>query len=517
MAGALREMLAFFGVEVDDKQLDGAGKKMERLVGVAEKAAGLIGLAFGLREVGEFITGQVEAAATLAHTSDMLGIAVGDLQAFQYAAATAGISAEESTNAIRFLNKNIGEAATKGGDGAAAFSKLGVQLKDASGKIRPTNDIIADVADGFAKLPDPAVKTATAMGIFGRAGARMIPLLNKGSAGLAELSKEFEELGGGIDEEFIAAAEDAEHQMAKMDLASKGLKSTLASALLPTFVKVVGWVTQTVASLRAFSEHSYIVQTGLSTLGVVALGLVAIWGVLNFEILLVVLAIGLLVLIVDDVYTAFKGGRSVIGDFLDSIFGLGASSVMFNTLKTWVHETMIQFSLLGDELGAIGGAASDMTNEVLHALKIRTDAEYEAKKAENAKAADARHLHTNALDNEWDDTVAAAPKLFDTIDQNENAYAQSQPDIGPAENKLNWYHRSGASVANAGGQQYVPPPMGAEAGPYTQNVTQTANVVVNAPGGDPKAVSRAAASGTRQALSDTHEDDFAGSPTGGGH
>lgn len=360
MSSALRELIAFFGVEVDDKKLDHAGEKMEGLASLAERVGATIGLAFGLHEIGEFIKGQVEVGAELLHTSEILGLSIGNLQAFQYAAANAGLGADEANTALRFLNKNLGEAATKGGDAAQAFQKLGVKIKGANGQTRPTQDILADVADGIRKLPGPAEKTAKAMEIFGRAGARMIPLLNKGSKGIDEFYREFEKLGGGIDEEFVEAAEEGEHQMNKLNLAFKGAKATIASALLPAFTWAVSSVTDVVTWFRELSKHSYIVQTALASLAVIVGILAVVWAALNFEVFLVLLAVALLVLAVDDIYTAFAGGKSVIGDFIDSILGIGATKeivevvrAVFRQFTDDMHDLWFATKLLINALGGL--------------------------------------------------------------------------------------------------------------------------------------------------------------------
>ncbi len=350
---ALRELIAFFGVQVDDKPLEHANERMDKLAETATRAGELIGLAFGIKEIGEFITKQIELGAELAHTSEILGLSVEQLQGFQYAAANAGLGADEANTALRFLNKNLGAAAEGGGDGAATFAKLGVQIKDATGNIRPTSDILTDVADGFTKLKSPAEKTATAMSIFGRAGARMIPLLNKGSKGIEELREEFDALGGGVSEEFVHQAEEGEHSLIKLRLVGKGLASTVASALIPAFTSIVEKVAAAAGWFRKFSEHSYIVQTALATLGAISAGLALTWAIMNIEVILAVAAIALLVLIVDDVYTAFKGGKSVIGDFIDSLFGVGTTQAVVQALAAAVM-------LLWGDLGMLWQAAMDL-------------------------------------------------------------------------------------------------------------------------------------------------------------
>ena len=360
---ALRELLVFFGAEVDDKQLDRAGEKMEHLASIAENVGAAIGLAFGLKEIGEFVKGQVEVGAELLHTSEMLGLTVGDLQAFQYAAANAGLGADEATTAMRFLNKNLGEAATKGGDSAAAFEKLGVHIKDANGQVRPTQDILSEVADGFVKLPGPAEKTAKAMEIFGRAGSKLIPLLNKGSKGIDEFYTEFEKLGGGIDEEFVQAAEEGEHQMNKLNLVWKSSKATIANALLPAFTWLVSSMTEAVSWLRQLSTHSNFLQVALWSLAAVTGALALIWAVLNIEIIAVVVVFALIVLAIDDIYTAFTGGKSVIGDFIDSIFGVGATQAVVGALKGGFDEVITALGGAWDAAKALVGAFGSVDDQ----------------------------------------------------------------------------------------------------------------------------------------------------------
>ena len=531
MAGALRELIAFFGVQVDDKPLDAAGKKMEGLAKNAERAAGLIGIAFSLKEIGEFITGQIEMAAELAHTSVMLGLSVGDLQAFQYAASTAGLSVEESTNAVRFLNKNIGEAATKGGEGATAFQKLGVHLKDAGGNIRPTNDILAEAADGFTKLKSPAEKTAMAMTIFGRAGARMIPLLNKGSAGIGELSAEFEKLGGGIDEEFIEQAEQGEHALAKLSLVGRGLKSTIASALLPGFMALVDKAVAAGAAFRAFAEHSYIVQDALVTLGGVALTLAGVWAVMNWEVLAVAVAVAILVLAVDDVYTAFRGGKSVIGEFIDDIFGIGATKVVFQNLHAWINRSMAVVRMLGDGFRNVGLSIKEAVTGIAVGTGAMSFADYKKAQDDIAKSRAGIIADEWKQEHAWDD--AKPDDMAKSIGQNEDEYAKyvASGDIGPKESKSDWYRHSGRSASGVSDEietveaPYIRRPMTATAyappgagggGDSHSETHQEVNVTVT--GGDnPRDTGKKVGQAAAKALKDTHEDDYDGSPSGGGH
>ena len=61
------------------------------------------------------------------------------------------------------------------------------------------------VADSFSKFRDGATKTAIAIALFGRAGADMIPVLDKGSAGIKEMEARVRELNPNLDADTLAA------------------------------------------------------------------------------------------------------------------------------------------------------------------------------------------------------------------------------------------------------------------------------------------------------------------------
>lgn len=70
------------------------------------------------------------------------------------------------------------------------------------------NQLLASQADRFASFADGAGKTAEALRIFGKSGADLIPLLNLGSKGLADATKEAERFTTIIDSQTAATADE---------------------------------------------------------------------------------------------------------------------------------------------------------------------------------------------------------------------------------------------------------------------------------------------------------------------
>lgn len=168
-----------------------AGKVSGGLKGLAGAAGGLSGalgslvpLATGAG-LAAMAKGAIDAADNMNDLSQKTGVSVESLSKFQQAANASGTSIEGVGAAMIKLSKGMTTGKMPAID---ALNELGINAKDASGKLKGTDQIMLEVADKFAKMPDGAQKTALAMQLFGKAGADMIPMLNGGSKAITDLS-----------------------------------------------------------------------------------------------------------------------------------------------------------------------------------------------------------------------------------------------------------------------------------------------------------------------------------------
>ena len=337
--GALREILAALVVNVDDKALKDGQKSVAGFIGTLKNAGTAIGLAFGVTKIKSFIDGQIAAAAALRRSSTTLGIGTQALQQFQLAAELAGVEGDSMTTALRFLNRNLSEAAHGSAEVSKQFASVGIATRDGRRQIRSAGDVLEELSDKVAALKTPAEKTELAMRLLGRGGAALIPLLTKGSAAFADARAEVVKLGGGLSEAFIAKAKEASRAQHELDFALVGLKSEIALELLPAFLSAVTTFTQwTVEIKRATGGigifkgalEAFAVVAGVKTVAILA-GLVkslaavtvgaaragaaflATWG----EVLLPVTAV---LAAVDILYYALTG-KSLHGVVWDWLFG----------------------------------------------------------------------------------------------------------------------------------------------------------------------------------------------------
>lgn len=130
----------------------------------------------------------INLGADLNDLRQKTGVAVETLARFKPAAETGGTSLEGLAVALKKLGQNVVEAGKGGKDQINAFKALGVTFQDATGKIRPTDQLLLDLSDKFSQLPDGAQKSALAVSLFGKSGADLIPFLNKGRDELEKFS-----------------------------------------------------------------------------------------------------------------------------------------------------------------------------------------------------------------------------------------------------------------------------------------------------------------------------------------
>jgi hypothetical protein len=317
------------------------------------------------------VAAELEDAAHLQDLAERLDVSADSIKAFGFAAKGAGIDLDTAAHALGLLQRNLGQAELggkgKGGDKGAAFRKLGIDIKDAAGHARPLNDVLLDVSEKFAGLPDQQQRAAYAMQMFGREGRLLVPVLAQGREKLKELFAESRELGSGLGGDFYKRSKLAREEFEHFGYAIQSIKERIAAVALPIIIKLGEWLTQVAGAVVNFTKTTNVLETAMiaisafvstkvvGTLGALAeaLGLVratALETLAAFaEFLLPVAAVTALYLLFDDFYTLMTGGKSVIGDVLDKLFGIG-------TAKKFVVDIKEAFSALIDVLKNVGDA-----------------------------------------------------------------------------------------------------------------------------------------------------------------
>lgn len=208
------------------------------LVGIKGLVGTLIGGAFALA-IKDAVGFAAEFGDQMIKTAQKTGVAVEELSGLKYAADLSGTSLSGLQNGFKFLSKSMVEAGDAAGEKAKLFNALGIATKDAAGNMRPVGDVMNDLADKFAAMPDGAQKSTLAMQLLGRAGVEMIPYLNQGATGIKGLEEEAKLFGVTISEKFGRQAEAYQDNIERIGKISDGLKITIGEALIPALDAVI--------------------------------------------------------------------------------------------------------------------------------------------------------------------------------------------------------------------------------------------------------------------------------------
>lgn len=294
-----------------------------------------------------FTTHAAEQVAGLADVSEALGVSVQSLQAYGFAAANAGVSQGELNQSLNFLNRNLASAADGAKEPAAAFAKLGISAKELKGL--QIEEAFPKIADGFMKIDNPAKRTQLAMELFGRSGAKLIPMLAEGAESLEAFKKKAQDLGIITDPATVKMFKALDDSLAVLSLTFTGTTRRIAAALGPLVQQLVnlfqgflesdnwksiistisafgrtlvgaftlatraslGLVDALVALVKKMGEANPIFMTLALSVGALALAFAA-------PSVAILVLVGLLAVLAEDLNAFFAGQDSAIGRLVES-------------------------------------------------------------------------------------------------------------------------------------------------------------------------------------------------------
>ncbi len=386
----VRELLTRLGIRVDDKGFKKADKSIKNTIGGLKGLVGALVGGFVVRGIGRFITSQIDLADNIGKTATQLGIGVEALQEFRFAADLAGVEAAKFDQALALLQKNAFDAATGSKEFADDFKKLGISVKDANGDLKDGPTLILEMADGIAALDNESEKVAIALSLMGRSGRQLLPLFTDGAKGIEAMRKEARELGFILGEEDVRAAEDAKDELTRFGRVVQGMKNQVFLAVLPSITQFTRGLINLGKGFVTFLRDTGLVKVGLLLLGAAALGAGAAMLIAFAGPLLVAAKAALIflafALVLDEIMTLFAGGQTVVGLFIDEIFGLGAADEFVKNHRAGVDSmaqswddadgsvigflstlagAQLDFKSVGDTLRGLGATAFDVGSEIV--------------------------------------------------------------------------------------------------------------------------------------------------------
>lgn len=281
------------GVKQAESRVAVLGRSMQRL-GASMALVG-IGLALAIR-------GNLNAADEMGKAAQRVGMGVEDLSQLKHAADLSGVSMEQLETGLKSLARNMV-------DNAGRFTDLGIKVRDSAGNMRPMQDVLADVADVLAKMPDGAERTATAMALLGKSGSDLLPMMSDGAEGLRKAAEEANKLGIVITPEMAASAQTFNDNLDRLGAALRGVMMQITAELAPIMERISGALVSLASGFGNLPEPlkkflaGVVGITGALLLALIPVGLmVSALSALSAPVVLVVAGLGLLAVRVADLW-----------------------------------------------------------------------------------------------------------------------------------------------------------------------------------------------------------------------
>lgn len=361
MAAIQNELVTNFAFTGNISKLTQYNSSFQDALGLMTKGIGVV-TALQSALTG-FATAQLQSIDAMGQLSKETATSVEFLQEMGYVASVNGGSVEALQDSVRGLSERIGEyASMDSGEGKAIFEKLGIAVKGANGEVKNAEVIMEELRGKFKNISKvEQVSIAQKLGI----NKGMLQTLNLTNDEIDTLKKRVRSIG-------VVTTEQSQSVMAFNDaittsnMALGGISRQIALGMLPNMMNMVSTfndflfansdlitngLSKTIYWLQGVIDA--ITNTGKAILKGVdyfiglenaayLLGAAILYVnralLLNPIGIIVGLIVGLIA-VVDDLYVAFNGGKSVIKDFFAS-FDID----IVNTLRTAFDGLKITFN-----------------------------------------------------------------------------------------------------------------------------------------------------------------------------
>lgn len=249
LTGEDRTKAAFDSIKANMRSTqNGVGNLTRSFGGIAAAMAPLAALA-SVAGIVKFGANAITAADRIGEMSQALNISVEALSQYEYGAGLAGIESEQFGTALRKMNDGISEAASVGAGSADVLKKLGLNARDLS-KLTADQKFDA-IAEALSQVENASDRATYAGSVFGdKLGAKLLPMINGGTAGINAFKKEADALGitlsGSVSNQAGIAADKFDTLRAQL----RGVANAVLGEVLPSITSLLTQLQGLVASIR---------------------------------------------------------------------------------------------------------------------------------------------------------------------------------------------------------------------------------------------------------------------------
>ncbi|MEM1183697.1 MAG: hypothetical protein AAGI53_01710 [Planctomycetota bacterium] len=216
---------------VGKRQFESLGRVVGSLTRRLTSLPVLLTAAFGVFAGGQAVAGISDTARQLqelGNAAQRTTASVESLSFLLFLGRQFGAEARDIADLVGDLNERIAEGARLGtGAGADAIKRLGLEVFDANGVLRSTDELIDEVITKINALPEAGLREFFAKELLADEGARFLAFFTLGTEELERFRRQAEALGVIFTEDQVAAAVAFREALSRVGAAVDGVKASI--------------------------------------------------------------------------------------------------------------------------------------------------------------------------------------------------------------------------------------------------------------------------------------------------
>lgn len=249
-------LLAYFGVDVDEKSFKDAQGELQELEGQMMgiiTAAGAMGAAIGAAAFA-MVTDFANTADATNKLARRIGTTAETLQEYDYVAERSGVTTDLMRNSLEKLQGKVSDAANGNKDMTATLKELGLEAKSFANM--PLGDQMEAIAKGFQGLKSDGDRTRLAMKLFEEEGRGMVTVFEGGADAISKMRAEARGFGVYSTED-AAMAEEFNDRLLDSKMSLGAIQKLVSIELLPVITEML------VAFRDFFLENKEWIKSGI--------------------------------------------------------------------------------------------------------------------------------------------------------------------------------------------------------------------------------------------------------------
>lgn len=230
------------GIKLPDeltKAANGMGRVNAAAVGVAAGIGAAIAAIVKIEKALIDMTKEAaEAAKQLELLSSSTNLSIESAQEWDYVLRTVGSSLEEAQGDLSALQEKMMEAAKGEGEAAELFTQLGINVMDASGKLKDTDTVMRELVSAMQMMDDETQRNAISSALLGGTGEKLTALYEQEEGALDDLIDKKKELGVASAAEVKELAKVSE-AMLQLEQATDAAKTKVSAEFAPFLISAL--------------------------------------------------------------------------------------------------------------------------------------------------------------------------------------------------------------------------------------------------------------------------------------